>query len=146
MALHHDVGIHGGDALGRHLHLRATHIIRGVEHLTVQVRRVDHVVVDEPEGSDARGSQVLGQWAAEAPRSDEQNPGREQRLLALEPDFGQGQVAPIAIVLVRPERCVGHPETLSETPAPATRARHGALAPPARLRGHRRLPPSEGAP
>ena len=44
--------------MGRRLHLGHSDAIGGVDDLALQVRWVDHVVVDEADGADARRRQV----------------------------------------------------------------------------------------
>ena len=75
-----------------------------VRHLALEVRQVDHVVVDEPERAHARGREVEGGGRAEAARPEQQHLRVEQLQLALEPDLGHEQVARVALALLGGER------------------------------------------
>jgi hypothetical protein len=100
VTLDHDVRVHRGDALGRHLHLGAADIAGSEEHLAVQVGGVDDVEVDDPEPADTGRGEVLRGRTAQAARTDQQHPRRKQRLLTFESDFGKDQMAAIALVLL----------------------------------------------
>ena len=116
MRLDPHVRVQRRDALGRHLDLGPAHVGGAVEDLALQVGGVDHVEVDDSQGSHPGGGQVLGQWAAQPAGAHQQHPGLQQRLLPLDADLGQGQVALVALVLVRAQ-LRAHARTLPKTKA-----------------------------
>ena len=82
----------------------------------MQVRQFDAFVVDQSDGPDAGGREILRSRTAEPTGSDQQDRAREQTLLTFETDFGQAQVAALAIELVRAERCTFGLHETSEPP------------------------------
>ena len=75
-----------------------------MDDLALEVRRVDGVVVDDPERADAGRGQVEGGGGAEPARADQQDPRLEQLQLALLADLGDQQVAAVAAALLVAER------------------------------------------
>ena len=75
-----------------------------VDHLALEVRQVDLVVVDDPERADAGGRQVQRRRRAEAAGAQQQHLGVEQLLLALDADLGDQQVAGVAVALFGGQR------------------------------------------
>ena len=67
---------------GRHLHLRPADVGGAEQDLAVDVRLVDHVVVDHRDRADTGGHQRLHHGAPEPARADDQHPRPVQRLLA----------------------------------------------------------------
>jgi hypothetical protein len=88
-----DVWIQRLDRPLRRLRLRLAEALRRVDDLALEVRRVDGVVVDDPECADTRGREVEGRGRAEAAGTDQENARVEQPLLALLADLGDEQVA-----------------------------------------------------
>jgi len=68
----------------------------GVCDLALKVGKLDHVVIDNADGSHAGRSKVERQRAAEAPCADQQNSGRAQPCLACSAHFGKQNMARIA--------------------------------------------------
>ena len=99
-----DVGVERVDRLLGGVHLRDPDPLGGVDHLALQVREVDHVVVDDPERAHAGGRQVEGGGRAEAAGAEQQHLGVEQLLLALGTDLGDQQVARVAVALFGAQR------------------------------------------
>ena len=64
-----------------------------VDHLALEVREVDDVVVDDAERADAGGREVERGRRAEAAGAEQQDLRVEQLLLALGADLGEQQVA-----------------------------------------------------
>ena len=84
--------------------LRHADAVVRVRDLALQVREVDHVVVDDPERADARGGEVERRRRAEPARAEQEHLGVEQLHLPLEPDLGDQQVARVALALLGGER------------------------------------------
>ena len=80
--------------------LRDADPLAGVDHLALQVREVDVVVVDDPERADAGGGEVQRGRRAEPAGAEQQHLRVEQLLLALDADLGQQQVARVALALL----------------------------------------------
>ena len=78
-----------------------------VDHLALQVRLVDLVVVDQAERADAGCGQVQGGRGAQAAGADQQHLGVEQLELSLDADLGQEGVPRIAHPLLR-AHALGH--------------------------------------
>ena len=76
--------------------------------LTLQVREVDRVVVDDADAPDSGRRQVQHQRRPEAPRSDHQDAGLEQALLPDAAHLRQHDVAGVALDLVLGEIGAGH--------------------------------------
>ena len=75
-----------------------------VDHLALEVRQVDLVVVDDPERADAGRGQIQRRRRAEAARAEQQHLRVEQLLLALGPDLGEQQMARVALALLGGQR------------------------------------------
>ena len=71
-----------------------------MDHLALEVGRVDDVVVDDPERADPGGGEIERGRRAEAPGADQQHLRVEQLDLALDPDLGQKRVARVAVALL----------------------------------------------
>ena len=84
----------------RRLDLRLADPLGVVDHLALEVRLVDHVVVDDAERPDSGRREVERRRRAEAARADQQHLRVEQLLLALEADLGDQQVARVALLLL----------------------------------------------
>ena len=101
-----DVGVQPAQAPGRRLDLRLAEVGRRVEHLALEVRLVDDVVVHDAEPPDSGRCQVERRGRAQPSGTDEQHLRVEQALLALHADLGDEQVAAVAhlLALVEPRR------------------------------------------
>ncbi len=80
--------------------LRHADAVVRVGHLALEVREVDHVVVDEPDRADAGRGQVERRRRAEAAGAEQQHLRVEQLELALEADLGHEDVARVALALL----------------------------------------------
>src|SRR2546421_99056 len=70
-----------------------------VDDLALEVRLVDHVVVDEAHGADAGGGEVQARGRAQAARTDEQHLRLEQLLLPLFAHLVEHQMARVTRLL-----------------------------------------------
>ncbi len=112
--------------------LLPTDVLRAVEDLPLEIRRVDVVEIDQAERADARRREVQGGRGPKAAGADQEHAGATQGALAIDADLGKDEVAAVADVLVRREvagaafgKCGG---------------RHVSLLPrPARPRAHHRV-------
>ena len=75
------------------------HALRRVDHLALQVRQVDLVVVDDAERADAGRGEVQGRGRAEPSGAQQQHLRVEQLLLALDADLRDQQVPGVAVAL-----------------------------------------------
>jgi len=75
---------------------RAADIARREDHLALEVRFVDGVVVDDADASDARRREILEHRRAETAGSDHEHARRGEFALSGEADFGDQQVAAVA--------------------------------------------------
>ena len=71
-----------------------------VDHLALEVGEVDDVIVDDPEGPDARRRKIERRRRTEAARAQQQHLGVQELLLALDPDLAQQQVTRVAVALL----------------------------------------------
>jgi hypothetical protein len=98
---HGHVGVERGERLLRALDLRRAHAILRVDDLALQVRDVDHVVVDEPDGADARRREVDRRGRPQPARADEQHARLQELHLTGLADLGEHGVARVADLLIR---------------------------------------------
>ena len=96
---HLDVGIERGQSRLAGHGLAAADIGAGEQQLALEVRQIDAVVIEEPQGADAGGRQVQARRRAQAPGADDQHPRGLELLLAGAADLRQQQVAAIAFAL-----------------------------------------------
>ena len=101
---HRDRGILRAQRGGRGVHLGPPDGRGGVDHLAVQVRRLDPVGVDDPDGAHPGGGQVLQHRGSEPAGADHQHPGGGQPALAGHPEFGQDHLPRVALQVVGVER------------------------------------------
>jgi hypothetical protein len=94
------VGVEADDGLLGAVDLGHAHALGRVQDLALQVRRIDHVVIDDADRADAGRGQVQRRRRAQATGADAQHPGLEQLDLALDPDLGQHGVPRVAELLV----------------------------------------------
>ena len=80
--------------------LRLADLRRGVDHLALQVRQRDHVVVDHAERADARPRRVEQHRRAEPAGADHQHARAAERGLSRPADLAQHDVAGIAFKFV----------------------------------------------
>ena len=99
-----DVGVERRDRLLGRVDLRHADPLARVDHLALEVRQVDLVVVDDPERADAGRRQVQRRRRAEPAGAEQQHLRVEQLLLALDPDLRQQQVARVALALLGRQR------------------------------------------
>jgi hypothetical protein len=95
-----DVGVERVDRLLGRLDLRHADPCRGVDHLALEVREVDDVVVDDAERADAGRGEVQRGRRAEAAGAEQQHARVEQLLLAALADLGDQDVARVALALL----------------------------------------------
>jgi hypothetical protein len=93
-----------------------------VEHLTLQIRNVHDVEVDESERADASGREVQGEWRTETARPDEQNAPGLELSLTIDPDIGKNEVPAVSEHLLVGQRVatveMWHLVILRRSPAP----------------------------
>ena len=93
---HVDVGVERLDR-DRRRSSSAADAVRRVDHLALQVRLVDDVVVDDPDRADAGRGEVERRGRAEAAGAEQQHLGLEQLDLAVVSDLGKKRVARVAV-------------------------------------------------
>ena len=136
-----DIGVQRLDRFRRRAHLRLTEPRGRVDDLSLQVRLVDDVRVDDAELADAGGGEVERRGRAEAPRADQEHPRFEQLELSFLADLGNQQVARVAAPLLRLEAVVDDDREAVSLPAREARlVRADVLVAELlqRLRGERR--------
>ena len=84
-----DVGVERREGLLGRVDLALADPVHGVQDLALQVRGVDDVHVDDPDGAHPGRGQVERGRRAESARTEEQDPGVEQLELTLLPHLGQ---------------------------------------------------------
>ena len=110
MALDGDVGVEPPDAVDGALDLRETDRHGVVDHLALEVGRVDVVVVDDGDRPDPGGCEVEQRGGAEPARADDGDAGVEQTALPLRAHRGQEQVTRVPRHLLGAERRAGSDE------------------------------------
>jgi hypothetical protein len=97
--LHRRLGVERPDGrLGR-VGLAHPEPVHAVEHLALEVRLLDHVVVDDADGADPGRREVQRDGRPETAGTDEQHLRVEKLALALEPDLGDEDLPVIAPLL-----------------------------------------------
>ena len=110
---HLHVGVEGLEGQAGRFGLRHPDPVVGVEDLTLQIREVDHVHVDDADRADPRRREVEGHRRPEPPRADAQNLGVEELRLPRLTYLGQEKVAAVAdLLLGRELSLLGDRETL----------------------------------
>jgi hypothetical protein len=94
---HLDRRVHPSHRLGRRLGLQPADVGVRVDDLALQVARLDHVRVDDPEGPDAGRGEVEERRRPEATGADDEDPGRGQPLLPLPAHLREKHVARIPL-------------------------------------------------
>ena len=93
---HLDVGVQRLDRHPRRGRLRDADPLGVVDHLALEVRVVDDVVVDDPDRPDSGRGEVERGRGAEPAGAEQQHLRVEQLQLALDPDLGEQGVARVA--------------------------------------------------
>ena len=105
--------------LSRGLELLSPDVLRAVQDLPLQVRRVHDVEVDEAKRADARRREVERERRAETAGPHAQHARGLQLLLPVEADLRHDEMAGVALELLAAElagrRCVGRRHGVSET-------------------------------
>ena len=100
VGLHGHVGVERLERPLRRLGLGLAEPVGRVDDLALEVRRVDGVVVDDPERADAGGGEVERRRRAEPAGADQEDARVEQLQLALLADLRDQQVAAVAAALL----------------------------------------------
>ena len=94
-----DVGV---DVLHRLLgafHLRLADVGRGMDHLTLQVGKIDLVGIDNADGAHTGSGQIQGRRCTQAAGANDKDAGIQELLLPLDANLLQDDVARIALKL-----------------------------------------------
>jgi len=116
--LHRHVWVDGGDGFGRRFDLRHADVAGAVNDLTLQVRQVHHIIIDDADRADAGGRQIHRGRRSQTARADDQHSRGEQLLLSAYADLLQNQMPRISLQLVIREShvllpCQRHPSATS---------------------------------
>jgi hypothetical protein len=84
-----DVGVDGADGVAERVDLRATDVGDAVAELTVQVRELDTVVVDDADRADSGRREERRDGTAEPARADHEHARRPRRRWAASPKPGR---------------------------------------------------------
>ncbi len=94
------VGVDVCEPLGRGTDFVIADVADAKEDLPLKVRGADDVDVDQADHPHARGREVQRDRAAQPARADAQHLRVEQFLLTFDADFGEDQVALVAVDLI----------------------------------------------
>ena len=83
-----DTGVDGLDGRSGAFGLCHANSFGGMDHLALQVRKLDPVVVDNAQGADTSGRQIHQKRCPKSAGADDENPRFEQPDLPLAADFG----------------------------------------------------------
>jgi hypothetical protein len=104
-----DVRVEASDPLPRDLELRPPDVVAAVQDLSLQVRRVDVIEVDEGQLTDAGGGEVHGGRRSQAAGADEEHARGLEPPLAVLAEAGERQMPAVPFDLGRTEgRQIGH--------------------------------------
>src|SRR5690606_28684214 len=124
VADHLDVRIEAFERELRRLDLRHADAVLAVEDLSLQVRAVDDVVVDDPYRADAGRCEIIRDRRAEPAGADAQDLRVEQLRLPFLTDLGKEEMTAVALDLIGAELPVGNPVVAGTLPG-AEAAAHG---------------------
>ena len=96
MGLHLHFGVDLREGAARALDLGDAHVGRAVNHLALQVREIDRVVVDYTQRADTGRGQILQEGCAEAAGADHQDFRRDELRLADAADLRQHDMSRVA--------------------------------------------------
>ena len=99
-----DVRVDRGDRLLGGVDLGDADPVRRMDHLALQVREIDLVVVDDADRADPGGGQVERGGRTEPPGPQQEYLGVQQLLLALGTHLGEEQVARVPLTLLGAQR------------------------------------------
>src|SRR5437588_2936236 len=104
VSLYLHVRVDVAQTVARRLDLGPPNVLRAVHDLSLQVRRVNHVEVNDAERADARRRKVHAPGHTKSPSPDRQNARGLQTPLPLHADFGHDEVTAVARNLFVRER------------------------------------------
>ena len=76
------------------------HIPGTEQYLTLKIRVVDDIEINQADPANPRGRQVHRYWCAQPPSPDHQDTGALQLFLAVQPDFRQDKVSAVTLVFL----------------------------------------------
>jgi hypothetical protein len=91
-----DFGIEVQERVASGVDLARANVVRVVQDLPLQVRKIDLVRIGEGEPSEAACREIQRSGAAEAAGADDQRASRAQPRLSFDPDLGKKDVAAVA--------------------------------------------------
>src|SRR5256712_962406 len=92
-----DLRVHGTEALRGGVRLRPVHVRFGVQRLTLEIRELDDVSIDEPKMPDPRPGQKVGGDASQGAQTDHDGSCPGERSLALYTNLGKDFLTTISI-------------------------------------------------
>ena len=87
-----NIRVDAADGLLGRFRFGTADVFRAVNDLALKIREIDGVEINDPDLADAGGGQVHGDRRAESARTDAEDAGGANFLLARHPDFGQDEV------------------------------------------------------
>src|SRR5262245_54472144 len=90
------IWIDAGNALFSGIGFGTVNISGPMNNLALQVRKIDHIKIQNAKFANTRGGKIHGNRGAEATRPDTQNTGRPNFLLPGQPYFRQYQMSRVA--------------------------------------------------
>ena len=100
-------GVERLESFFRHGQLGSAHVGRGVKHLSLEVRKIDGIEIDEADLSYAGGRQIERGRSAEPSRSNQQHLRMSKLSLPRDPDLREQQVTTVSAQLVAGEGLLG---------------------------------------
>ena len=92
MCHHGDVGVHVGQAFPGRIQLGASYVLGAMQNLSLQIRGIDLVEVDEAECADSRRGEVEREGRPEPSSPHQQDPRIPEAQLTLFAHLRQGQM------------------------------------------------------
>ena len=104
MRVQHDVRIEAEQSVARRVDLGTTDVRRGVQYLSLQIRDVDEIKLDEADGADASGGEVERDGRAQSACTNQQHACGLEAELTVDTHLRQGEMPAVARQFVGRER------------------------------------------
>ena len=101
---HGQLRVQPAERLRRNLHLWLVEAVDRMNHLPLQVREANAVVIGQPDGAHAGSGEIERCGGAERADADDQDPGTEEAFLSGFADLRQREMAGVALALSQVER------------------------------------------
>jgi hypothetical protein len=108
MSFDFDMRIDVGKSIACRVYFPTADVLRPMNYLPLQIRRVNHIKIDNTQPANARGGKIHPRWRAESAGADHQYARGFQFSLTLHANFRHDQMATVTSnLLIRERRQLG---------------------------------------